>query len=310
MPSHPINEVIMIELHPLTLKDKSWCDEIFAMEDSRSADFNFGNIYMWDNKFKQHLTRFGDRIIIQLCYEDRPYFCFPVGSGSVKDAMDAMKEYSDSQHRRLRISGITEEYRTILEDLYPGQFEFREDEPLYDYIYDIEKMSTYSGKKLHGKKNHCNRFEADYQWDFVPITREWIPRCITMLDDWMDKNSERLLPSIQEEYVSILRAFNAYEELGVFGGVLLANDRVVGFSVAEIISSDTVDIHFEKAYTDINGAYPMVCREMARMIKQRYPEIKYINREDDMGLESLRKSKLSYRPVCLIKKYTARHIDD
>lgn len=126
----------------------------------------------------------------------------------------------------------------------------------------------------------------------------------------MDKNSERLLPSIQEEYVSILRAFNAYEELGVFGGVLLANDQVVGFSVAEIISSDTVDIHFEKAYTDINGAYPMVCREMARMIKQRYPEIKYINREDDMGLESLRKSKLSYRPVCLIKKYTARHIDD
>ena len=221
-----------------------------------------------------------------------------------------MKEYSDAQHRRLRISGITEEYRAIMEELYPDQFEFREDEPLYDYIYDIEKMSTYSGKKLHGKKNHCNRFEADYQWEFVPITREWIPRCITMLDDWMEKNSERLLPSIQEEYVSILRAFNAYEELGVFGGVLLANDKVVGFSVAEKISSDTADIHFEKAYTDINGAYPMVCREMARMIRQRYPEIRYINREDDMGMESLRKSKLSYRPVCLIKKYTARHIDD
>ena len=204
--------------------------------------------------------------------------------------------------RRKRNVLVLQSGQTPFEALSSGDNRIRAD--------DRDLSVAVSGKKLHGKKNHCNRFEADYQWEFVPITREWIPRCITMLDDWMEKNSERLLPSIQEEYVSILRAFNAYEELGVFGGVLLANDKVVGFSVAEKISSDTADIHFEKAYTDINGAYPMVCREMARMIRQRYPEIRYINREDDMGMESLRKSKLSYRPVCLIKKYTARHIDD
>lgn len=298
----------MIEFHEVTLYDKEWCDYIFSKENTRSADFNFGNIYMWDERYMQHLSRVKDRIIIQLRYEDRPFFAFPVGDGPLEDAMDAIKEYADSQDWRLRISGITEESKQLLESLYPNRFEFREDIPLYDYIYDIDKLSTYAGKKFHGKKNHCNRFEANYDWTFETLTKDMIPECIHMLDDWMNKNSERLEPSIQYEYVSIIRGFDAYEELELMGGVLLVNQKILGFSVGEIIASDTFNIHFEKAYTDINGAYPMVCREMARMIKREYPEVRYINREDDMGLESLRKSKLSYRPEYLLKKYTAREL--
>lgn len=300
----------MLVFHRLSLNDRDWCREIFSKECSRSADFNFGNIYMWDKKYKQYLSRYEDRIIIKLRYEDRPFFAFPVGNGPLKETLDAMKHYADYHGWRFRISGVTEEYKESLEELYPGKFEFREDTALFDYIYDIEKLCTYSGKKLHGKKNHCNRFEADHNWSFIPLTPEWIPACLEMLDDWMNKNSERLLPSIQEEYVSILRGFLSFKELGLFGGVLMADGKIVGFSVGSIISDDTCDIHFEKAYTDINGAYPMVCREMARMVRDRYPNIKYINREDDMGMESLRKSKLSYRPAYLLTKYTARYIDE
>ena len=89
------------------------------------------------------------------------------------------------------------------------------------------------------------------------------------------------------------------------GGVLYADGAAVGFSVGEMANSDTFDVHFEKAVVSINGAYPMVCRELTRMLMRKHPGLVYINREEDMGLPALRESKLSYKPEYLLKKYAA-----
>ena len=107
-----------------------------------------------------------------------------------------------------------------------------------------------------------------------------------------------------------MRAFAAYEWLGLEGGVLFANGKIVGFSLGEMCSADTFDVHFEKAQIDLNGAYPMVCRELTRMLMAKHPGLVYINREDDMGLEPLRQSKQSYKPVGMVEKYIARWNDD
>lgn len=178
-----------------------------------------------------------------------------------------------------------------------------------DYIYRADRLSTYSGKALHGKKNHCNRFEAENDWDFVPLTRELIPGCLDMLDLWSEENAGRLDESIAYEHDAIIRAFAAFEQLGLEGGVLRVSGRIVGFTVGEFACRDTFNVHFEKAEAEINGAYPMVCRELTRMLMAKYPELVYMNREDDMGFESLRRSKLSYKPEYLLKKYTARWKD-
>ena len=178
-----------------------------------------------------------------------------------------------------------------------------------DYIYEAERLATYAGKALHGKKNHCNRFEAEHAWEFVPLTRENIPACLEMLEAWTKDNAERLDDSIVYEHEAIERAFTHFEALGLEGGVLYADGKLVGFSFGEMTSEDTFDTHVEKADAAMNGAYPMVCRELTRMMCEKHPELKYINREDDMGLEPLRISKLSYKPVYLLKKYMASWID-
>ena len=193
----------------------------------------------------------------------------------------------------------------MLEEAYPGCFAFSEDTDNADYIYEAEKLATYSGKALHGKKNHCNRFEAENDWRFVPLTRELIPGCLDMLDVWSEENAERLEKSIVYEHTAIVRAFAAFERLGLEGGVLYANDKIVGFTLGEMACEDTFDVHFEKAEGDLNGAYPMTCRELTRMLMAKYPSLRYINREDDMGIEALRRSKESYKPAYLLKKYTA-----
>ena len=254
----------MIEFHTITLEDKAWIDRHVFCEDSPSADYNFGNMFIWDGHYRQLVCCWGDRTLTKVRLHGEPAFVYPIGCGPLGPAIEALREFAAFKG-------------------YPF---------------------------LHGKKNHCNRFEAEHSWSFVPLTREQIPGCQAMLEQWTADNSERLDESIVYEHEAIECAFQNYEALGLEGGVLYADGQLLGFTFGEMTSQDTFDTHVEKAAADVNGAYPMVCRELARMLRERHPELRYINREDDMGLESLRASKQSYKPLYLLKKYTAEWNDD
>lgn len=300
----------MIPFKTVTLCDKPWVDEIVFAENSPSADYNFGNIYIWDKRYRQLIARCGDRMLTKLRYEGQPAFVFPIGTGPLRPAIEALRAFAAERGYPLILRGITPVHRAQLEEAYPGKFRYAAEENNWDYLYLAEKLSTYSGKALHGKKNHCNRFEAENDWEFKPLSYELIPGCLDMLDVWSEENSERLDKSVSYEHDAIVRAFAAYEWLGLEGGVLFANGKIVGFSLGEMCSADTFDVHFEKAQIDLNGAYPMVCRELTRMLMAKHPGLVYINREDDMGLEPLRQSKQSYKPVGMVEKYIARWNDD
>ena len=299
----------MLHFKTVTLCDKPWVDEIVRAENCRSADYNFGNIYIWDKYYRQLICRYGDRMLTKLRYEGKPAFAFPIGSGPLRPAIEALREFVAARRCPLLLYGVTEEHRALLEREYPGAFSYEEDIENADYIYSAERLSSYAGKALHGKKNHCNRFEAEHDWSFVPLTRELIPACLDMLAVWDEENAARLDPSVVFEHDAILRALAAYERLSLEGGVLFADGKVVGFSLGEMCSDDCFDVHFEKAEGSINGAYPMVCRELTRMLTVKHPSLRYMNREDDMGLESLQRSKLSYKPEYLLTKYSARWIN-
>ena len=300
----------MIAFKPVTLCDKPWVDEIVRAENSRSADYNFGNIYIWDNRYRQLIARRDGRMLTKLRYEGKPAFVFPIGSGPLRPAIEALREYAAFKgYEPFCLRGVTEEHRILLEREYPDAFFYTEDTDNADYLYGAEKLATYAGKALHGKKNHCNRFEAENDWRFVPLTRALIPDCLDMLDLWSEENAGRLDKSIVYEHTAIVRAFAAFEKLALEGGVLYANGRIVGFTLGEMACEATFDVHFEKAEGSVNGAYPMTCRELTRMLLARHPKLLYLNREDDMGLESLRRSKESYKPAFLLRKYTARWVE-
>ena len=298
-------QTLMLEYHQGSSADKEWADRFFRAENTRSADYNFGSIYMWDNTYRQKLSHAGGRLITKLRYEEQPFFAFPVGSGSVRPAISAMEETAARKGCPLAIRGVTQEQRELLEREYPDRFRFTEDRDYFDYVYSAEKLATMAGKKLHGKRNHCNRFEMSHSWDFVPLTAELVPCCMEMLGQWQ---SEFEMPpeGLEDEHSAIIRGFMRYRALGLEGGVLRADGKVMGFTVGERTSDDTYDIHFEKAYSSVNGAYPMVAREFARLLLRNHPEVKYLNREDDMGRPNLRAAKLDFFPDFLLKKYTAR----
>ena len=294
----------MIDFHRVTIADKAWVDPIVAAEDSRSADFNFGNIYMWDGAYHQLVTSLGGRMLTKLRWDRQPFFAFPIGSGPLEPALDALAEFAGQRGYPLAIRGITEEHRALLEQCCPGRFVFTPDRDNFDYLYLAEKLSTMGGKKLHGKRNFCNRFEKSHSWEFRRLTRDLIPTCMEMLGKWQDE-FEVPPEGLDEEHGAIIRAFMRYDALGLEGGVLFAEGQAVGFTIGEVISSDTFDVHFEKAFASIPGAYPMVCREFTRQLLADHPNIVYLNREDDMGQDNLREAKLEYAPELLLAKYTA-----
>ena len=153
-----------IQFKTVTLCDKAWVDELVRAENSPSADYNFGNIYIWDKFYRQLIARAGGRMLVKLRYEGHPAFVFPIGSGPLRPAVELLRQYAAWRGYPLVIRGITDRHKAMLEAEYPGGFTYALEEKNLDYIYRAEKLATYAGKSLHGKKNHCNRFEAENDW--------------------------------------------------------------------------------------------------------------------------------------------------
>lgn len=299
----------MLPFHPLSLADKHFIDEIAAAEDSRSADFVFGNMFLWDGKYRQSVCRHGDRLIVRADGEHLPIFPFPIGSGELAPTIEAMAAYAREQGYPFVLRGVELHHKAELERLFPGRLVFVHDRDYDDYIYSAEKLASLSGKKLHGKRNHINRFEAAHSnWRFEPLTREMFPLCSGLLDSWSAEVSEGE-HLVSDERCAIELALDNFEALGLSGGALFVDDDLIAFTIGEVISSDTFNVHFEKARADIDGAYPMINREFVRYVLQLHPYICYVNREDDMGLENIRTSKLSYRPEMILEKYSAHWSD-
>ena len=141
-----------LQFKTVTLCDKAWVDPIVMAENSPSADYNFGNIYIWDKFYKQLICRFEDRMITKLRYEGERAFVYPIGSGPLRPAIEALKAFCDEKGYPLLLRGVTENHCQELEDAFPGKFTYTLEERLSDYIYLAEKLATYSGKALHGKK--------------------------------------------------------------------------------------------------------------------------------------------------------------
>ncbi|MGI6172475.1 MAG: DUF2156 domain-containing protein [Christensenellales bacterium] len=300
----------MTELRPISISDKEVIAKRLRAENSRSADYNFGNLVMWDSRFRKHITVVGDRLIIHAQSSKYPrvkcpFFLFPAGSGALQPAIDCMKEYADRKGCAFIMRGITEEQRALLEEEFPARFEFSETRDSFDYIYLAEKISTFAGQKLHSKRNFCNRFQKNYAWDFVRLTPDLIPGCLELFDKWV-LNTDASADGMSDEYNAITIGFQNWDVLDLEGGVLRVDGEIIGFAVGERASDDTFVVHFEKALNAYSGAYPMVCREFAKQIMHDHPDIVYINREDDMGLENLRKAKMDCYPEYLLKKYTAK----
>ena len=276
----------------------------------RDADHAFVNLYIWNETYHQEIafaeTAEGERAVIR--FFDGKGTCrylFPAGRGDLASVVEAMREKARQRGEILIITGVTEDQLAELNAACPSAFVATEDRDIADYLYDAESLATLSGKKLHAKRNHINAFTAAHRWEVLPLTPDRFDDCRTILNAWA---AERDGLSVQNERLAIERALNAFDELAPEGAVLIADGTPAAFTLGSMITTDTLCVHVEKGLAEIQGVYPMINREFVRMMRDKYPSLTTVNREDDMGLENLRKAKMAYRPTILLTKYTLTEV--
>lgn len=299
----------MIAFHQPGIDDRAWVQPILSGCCYPGADYTFGNMYLWscyygelgraDTHITQHREQGG-------CHT----YLYPAGQGDVSAALREIITDARERGGRLRLRGLTAQTRAELETLYPEQFQFSAYRDSFDYIYTVEELSQLHGKKLQSKRNHCNRFEADFpDWYTAPITADTLPQCEQLLHAWYAAHEPELCDTervqLQNERGALTLAFRHFEAMQLDGLMLFDGERLLAFSIGARMNESYYDVMFEKAFANVNGAYAMINREFSRMVAEKYPNIRFLNREDDMGAEGLRRAKESYQPTLLLEKFVA-----
>ena len=294
----------MIEFKRHKLTDKPEYERTLFSQPERGCEYSFANQYLWG---RQQMAWIHGCAVFFAHFYGRSVYPYPVGDGDKKAALDAILRDAGERGIPCRITGMTEADREELERLFPGKFTVKTDRDGFDYVYAIDDLADLKGRKFQKKRNHVNRFRANHpEYEVVPLTVCNMAMAQHMVNEWYrvrmkeDPEGDYLL-----ENIALARAFQNFEVLEMEGIMLMDQGKVLAVTMGSKLREDTFDIHFEKALEDVDGAYPVVNCEFARYLRLKYPEVKYLNREDDVGLEGLRKAKLSYNPHHMVEKYWA-----
>lgn len=283
----------------LELGDRELIESYYEKEPVRNCEFTFGNNYLW----KPYYPIFWSIVEGSLVFESGEggmSVSFPQGAVNLRKTVDELSAWFARVGRPFQMHLVSPEQFQRLEALYPGRFRIDYDRDNADYVYEREKLLHLSGKELHGKKNHCNKFQKEYpDWSYEPITSENVEECLEMAREWWAYNDHREGGEKEEEIAVTIHGLREMQALHLTGGLLRAGGRVVAFALGEPCGKDMFVVHFEKALADVDGAYSMINQQFVEHAMEGYT---YVNREDDAGAEGLRQAKLSYHPAFLMEK--------
>ncbi len=288
-----------IQWKMIALSDKELIDGFYRQEKLRNCEATFANNYLWAPHYEIRYAVVGGMLVF-LSDEASFSVSFPVGAGDLRKTVDTLLAYFSEKGKPFKMHLVSPAQFEKLETLYPGRFQVAYDRDLADYVYESERLLTLSGKKLHAKRNHINKFKETYpDWQYESITEENTGECLEMAQAWRVLNGCDEDENKHAEFCVTLNALKLRRELGLKGGLLRADGRVVAFTLGEAVGDDTFVVHIEKAYADVQGAYPMINQQFVAHEGAAY---RYINREEDTGAEGLRKAKLSYYPDRMLEK--------
>lgn len=295
----------MLEWSIPEAEDEDWINSCIAVSGTMASDASFANIYLLRNKYSTKISRYKDFIIRKYSGKGaRCGYTFPLGKGDVAKALAEIEKDAKECGERLQFAFVTEEQKEVLENAMPARLCYSSDAGDSDYIYLRSELASLSGKAFHKKKNHFSKFVRTYpDYKYYEIGACNIYDAQKVADAWYYEHLQDEDASQLAEYKAIKEALENFEELGLIGGIIYVNDSPCAMTIASKINENTVDVHFEKAVGEyaLNGGYAAI----NKLFSEKLDGVTWLNREEDIGIEGLRKAKLSYRPKIMLKKYSA-----
>ncbi|MGN0642660.1 MAG: DUF2156 domain-containing protein [Huintestinicola sp.] len=292
----------MLDFSVIKLSDKEWIDSLLAKSDFRGCEYCFANNFAWHRLYDTKIARYKD-FYLSCSFKHEISFTFPAGTGDYADVLGEMKKFSEQNGSKLKVNSVNPSQLHIFADVFgEGNYSVSGNEGSNDYVYNTSDLINLSGKKYHGKRNHLKKID-NYNRTYSDITENDFDDCITFAANFFTGGEKYDDESAVAEQYAINAFFNNYHELGLRGGILRIDGNIAAFTIGERINSDTLGVHIEKADPTIEGAYPAINNMFVKAETEKDGFL-YVNREEDLGIEGLRRAKRSYYPAFMIEKLT------
>ena len=289
----------------LCLEDKHIIDKYIYPYKFLSCEYSFTSLYIWKDACDIQYTIHKEALILKKKDFDGNYhFMQPLGYSKedLGDIIEVLKTYREENHMKYLFKDLEENFVEEFNDLLNEKNEFciKEDRDNFDYLYEAEKLMTFSGKKLHSKRNHYNSFTRTYNYEVVEINDEKVIEDVKIAaEKWYEETDEKDI-KLYYELLAIKDIVNNMKFLNLKGVAVYVDGILAAFSIGESLNDKLAIIHIEKGDTNINGIYSFIAKTL---IDECFSDAEIINREQDLGIEGLRKSKMSYYPLKLEKKF-------
>jgi hypothetical protein len=288
---------------PLGLEDRGLIRDFLWKYQPEISELTFTNLHIWQPVYRWQWTRFGEWLfLLQEKEGEDPAWLPPVGPAPRLDAARTALNWLRTARGVRRPRFERADSRFVTEVGAAPDLEVTAERNHFDYVYQTSDLIALQGSRYHAKRNHISRFLQDYgaSFEFVPVSTDNLGLCAEFQERWCAKRRCAEDLNLLDEWTAVRRGLTDYEALGIQGAAILIDGKVEAFTFGELLNAGTAVVHIEKANPEIPGLYAVINRLFC---EKYWSGIPFINREQDLGEEGLRKAKLSYHPHRLVEKY-------
>ncbi len=291
----------MLDFQDVSIEDRERVENYFEFLEEPFCDFTFGNLFCWSVVENTKIAFLNNFLFIRFSDDEKFYYTFPLGKGEIKNAINLIIEDAKINNKKFQFVCLNKKQSETLREIFQKKIKINKNRDVFDYVYSVEKLSSLSGRKYHAKKNHFNSFKNNYDFIYEEINENNLPECIEFANEWYCESE--VTPTLLKEQKVLSKAFENYFKLNLIGAIIKINGKIVAFCVGEKIYQENMFCtHFEKASSEFPKAYTAINKLFSEFSINNF---EFVNREDDAGIEGLRKAKLSYYPEFILEKYYA-----
>lgn len=311
--------MFMLE-NQITIESRLALEPYLRSFEYKASGLTFTSLYMWRNINHFSWQVIGDYLCIagisHLELDQQEAFLFPplTKTGtyeptSLRKTILEAKRIFEERGQTFQIRLLPFHMTDYIREAFPTGLRCCEDRPNYDYVYLAKDLVELAGRQYHSKKNHLNYFHEHYTYQYVPLTSSMAEEAMEFIRAF---NRRKQVPDYEQgllkmEEMAMEDVLNNLEEVGYLTGAILIDDQIQALSIGGFLGRNTVTVHVEKANTEFRGSYQAINNEYCKHLPDH---IKYVNREEDMGIPGLRKAKLSYHPTELIESHILSFLEN
>jgi hypothetical protein len=282
------------------LDDRDVIHPLLYRYQPRASELTFTNLYIWRDHYAYRWALLDEWLVVIGEDESGGTFALPPVGPPPRDAvvhrvLGWLRSAAEGKPRIERA-----DQRLVDELGEDSDLLIRATRDQYDYVYHAAQLISLEGRKLYRKRNHIHRFQRTYDFQYDALKDQYVAPCLDLTEAWCDLRRCEEDMNLMDEWDAVREALTHWRELQIVGGVLLVGGRVEAFSLGERLNDETAVVHIEKANPDLQGAYAMINQQFC---EHAWSALRYVNREQDLGIEGLRRAKLSYQPDHLVEKY-------